>query len=220
MLRSLPLAAVTLLAAWATAQNPPTPFQLNVSHGGNSYLANFELHSARGPNFALRVQQSNGALATYPAGPVRTYIGTIAGHPGAMASALRRANGAIYYHVLFEDGFDFRPRRNVLDCGDMLLQRRNGLFSLLLHRLVIVQHVANLQQDFARHIVRGKLVEHHIGQPMLPGIATQFDLLDQPAGTKESITCTTPLSLLSDFRMLAPPSLLVRSSADWLPGTT
>ena len=107
MSRSLSLAVVPLLAAWATAQNPPTTFQLNVSQGTTSYVAVFELHSARGPNLSIQVQQGNGTFVTHTPGPVRTYIGTIAALPGAMACALRRASGPIYYHVLFEDGAEW-----------------------------------------------------------------------------------------------------------------
>ncbi|MEM7199801.1 MAG: LamG-like jellyroll fold domain-containing protein [Planctomycetota bacterium] len=103
-LRSLLVAAVTV-AGVAPAQ--PATFQHTVSLGGTSYLVDFALHSARGPNFAVPVQQADGTFAMHAAGPVRTYIGAIAALPGAMASALRRADGAIYYHVLFADGAEW-----------------------------------------------------------------------------------------------------------------
>ena len=101
--RSLPL----LLSLGAAAQSPPLTFQHVVSYQGTSYLVDFTLHSARGPNFSVLVQQSNGAFASHTPGPVRTYIGVIAALPAAMASALRRANGSIYYHVLFADGAEW-----------------------------------------------------------------------------------------------------------------
>lgn len=106
MLRSLALGAA-LLALPLPAQTPPAAFQHTVSFGGTSYLADFVLHSARGPNFSVEVQQANGSFAAHTPGPGRTYLGTIAALPGAMASALRRADGSIYYHVLFEDGAEW-----------------------------------------------------------------------------------------------------------------
>lgn len=108
MLRTLaPLAASLLLALSAAAQSPPASFQWTVSNGSNSFLAEFEQHSARGPNFAVQVQQPDGSFATHTPSEVRTYLGTIAERPGAMASALRRADGSVHYHVLFEGGAEW-----------------------------------------------------------------------------------------------------------------
>lgn len=99
------------ISAWfslaAGAQSPPATFQQTVAYQGSSHVVDFALHSARGPNFTVLVAQSNGSLANHVPGPVRTYIGTIANLPGAMASAVRRANGAVCYHVLFEDGAEW-----------------------------------------------------------------------------------------------------------------
>jgi hypothetical protein len=105
--RSLSFALALVLALPAAAQNPPATFQWTVSHEGSSYVADFKLHSARGPNFSVEVQQAGGSFAAHTPGPVRTYIGTIASLPGAMASALRRGDGSTYYHVLFEDGAEW-----------------------------------------------------------------------------------------------------------------
>lgn len=85
----------------------PATFQHTVRYGSTSYVASFVQHSARGPNFAVAVQQANGQFLTHTPGPVRTYLGSIASLPGAMASAVRRADGSILYHVLFEDGAEW-----------------------------------------------------------------------------------------------------------------
>ncbi len=102
---SLPLAVVLVLAPWAPAQT--SSFSHTVKYGTTSYVADFKQHSARGPNLSIQVQQANGAFVTHKPGAARTYIGTLRGVPGAMASALRRANGPTYYHVLFEDGAEW-----------------------------------------------------------------------------------------------------------------
>ncbi|MFT5286224.1 MAG: hypothetical protein ACI8TQ_002392 [Planctomycetota bacterium] len=99
--------ALLLLALPTAAQTPPANFQWTVSLSTSSHVVDFELHSARGPSFTVEVQGAGGVFATHAAGPIRTYIGTIASLPGAMASALRRADGSTYYHVLFEDGAEW-----------------------------------------------------------------------------------------------------------------
>ena len=88
-------------------QAPPASFSHVVSDGGTSYTADFVLHTPRGPNFSVEVQQADGSLMTHTAAASRTYIGTIAALPGAMASAVRRESGDILYHVLFEDGAEW-----------------------------------------------------------------------------------------------------------------
>lgn len=107
MSHTLPRALLLLLSPLVRGQAPPATFQATVALGSTSYTANFALHSARGPNFSIQVQQLDGSLLAHTPGPVRTYIGTISALPGAMASAVRRANGAICYHVLFEDGAEW-----------------------------------------------------------------------------------------------------------------
>ena len=82
----------------------PTNFTHQVSLGSTSYTAHFTLHSARGDNFAVLIQQADGSFTNYTPGPVRTYMGELPARPGAMASAVRREDGSIYYQVLFEDG--------------------------------------------------------------------------------------------------------------------
>ncbi len=107
MHRSLSLAVALGLTVQAHTQSPPATFQHTVTYAGVTHVVDFEFHSARGPNFSVLVQQANGSLTPRTPGPVRTYIGTIAALPGAMASALRRADGSTYYHVLFEDGAEW-----------------------------------------------------------------------------------------------------------------
>jgi len=106
MWRHLALSAPLTLSC-AVAQSLPTTFQHTVHYQATSYVVDFTLHAARGPNFSVVVQQNNGALATHVPGPVRTYIGTIAALPSAMASAVRRADGSVLYHVLFGDGAEW-----------------------------------------------------------------------------------------------------------------
>ncbi len=102
-----PLHTALLLVSGVVAQSPPPSFQLTVQHGATSHRASFSLHTARGPAFNVVVQQADGSLATHQPGPVRTYIGTLPGLPGAMASAVRRADGSTPYHVLFADGAEW-----------------------------------------------------------------------------------------------------------------
>ncbi|MCA8972744.1 MAG: hypothetical protein KDC95_23350 [Planctomycetes bacterium] len=68
----------------------------------------FQRHSVRGPRYSILVQQADGSLSTHVAPVVRTYIGTVRGQPGAMASAVWRAAGKIFYHVVFEDGAEWQ----------------------------------------------------------------------------------------------------------------
>ncbi|GJM23316.1 MAG: hypothetical protein DHS20C15_32310 [Planctomycetota bacterium] len=107
MHRTLSLFVALSLALPVAAQTPPASFQWTVSNGANSFVADFEQHSARGPNFVVEVQQADGSFATHTPGDVRTYLGTIAERPGAMASAVRRADGSTHYHVLFEGGAEW-----------------------------------------------------------------------------------------------------------------
>ncbi len=107
MIRAFSIVFAIALALPAQAQEPPPTFEWTVSYGGTSYQADFELHSARGPNFSVEVQQADGSFVSHTPDSVRTYIGTIATLPGAMASALRREDGSTFYHVLFEDGAEW-----------------------------------------------------------------------------------------------------------------
>ena len=65
---------------------------------------NFTGFSNRGPHFALLRQGSDGVIRPVDAPPVSTYIGTVEGRPGAIASGIRRADGTILARVMFEDG--------------------------------------------------------------------------------------------------------------------
>jgi len=106
-----PAAAVLALSSAlilpAVADDPPATFQHVVGNGITNYTVDFSLHSVRGPNFSIQVQQPDGSFLNHTSAPVRTYIGTVQGLPGAIASGLVRSNGQIYYHVLFEDGTDW-----------------------------------------------------------------------------------------------------------------
>ncbi|MDP0490406.1 MAG: LamG-like jellyroll fold domain-containing protein [Verrucomicrobiota bacterium JB023] len=97
----------TASASLLLSQSLPTSFTHTLSDGTDSYTINFSRFSSRGPLFEVAVQQADGSFQTVNVGDARTYIGTVTGEPGAVASCVRRANGDIYTRMTFENGFEW-----------------------------------------------------------------------------------------------------------------
>ncbi|MFT5144913.1 MAG: hypothetical protein ACI80V_003642 [Rhodothermales bacterium] len=97
---------VATLVSSSSAQ--PAQFTHQVTDGVQTFQAHFELFDNRSPNFRVLVQQGDGSFAEHTAPPLAAYIGSVQGAPGASANALVRAGGQVYYHVLFEDGTEWR----------------------------------------------------------------------------------------------------------------
>jgi hypothetical protein len=95
------LLQTTVLAA------TPDSFQQQVTDGTVSLTANFTRFSNRSTNFQVMQQQANGSLLPFTAPSVNTYIGTLSGRPGAMATAVRFADDSVFYRVTFEDGSEW-----------------------------------------------------------------------------------------------------------------
>ncbi len=96
-----------LLATSVGAQSLPQTFNHPVTLQGQTVTVNFTKFSCRGPNFAVLEQGAGGGFATRTPGPVRTYLGTIAGRPGAIAAGIRRTDGSVFARVTFEDGVEW-----------------------------------------------------------------------------------------------------------------
>lgn len=86
---------------------PPASFSHNITNGTTTVTANFELHSIRGPNFAVFDYDATGTLVPYTAVASRTYLGTVTGYPGAIAAALVRQDDTVLTRVYFEDGTEW-----------------------------------------------------------------------------------------------------------------
>jgi autotransporter-associated beta strand protein len=85
----------------------PEEFVHRVTDGLRTVDVNLRRWSIRSGNFGVLVQGSDGLLTPQTAvqnGPERTYLGTVDGHPDAMAAALLRDNGEVYCRVIFGNG--------------------------------------------------------------------------------------------------------------------
>jgi autotransporter-associated beta strand protein len=85
----------------------PEEFVHRVTDGMRTVNVNLRRWSIRSGNFGVLVQGSDGLLTLQTAaqnGPERTYLGTVEGHPDAMAAALLRDNGEVYCRVIFGNG--------------------------------------------------------------------------------------------------------------------
>lgn len=85
----------------------PIAFEHSVRQGGDTVTIDFAPYSVRGPNFEVLAQQGDGTLAVVDPSEVETYIGTVRGHPGAIAAGLVRADGRVFTRVSFEDGMEW-----------------------------------------------------------------------------------------------------------------
>jgi hypothetical protein len=82
------------------------PFQHTVQQGSQTVTIDFEPYSARGPNFEVLTQQDDGTLVTVNPIAVKTFIGTVREHPGAIAAGLVR-DGRVFSRISFEDGMEW-----------------------------------------------------------------------------------------------------------------
>ncbi len=83
------------------------PFEHTVQQGSQTVTIDFEPYSARGPNFEVLTQQDDGTLVTVNPSVVKTFIGTVREHPGAIAAGLVRADGRVFTRISFEDGMEW-----------------------------------------------------------------------------------------------------------------
>ncbi len=94
------LAGVTL----SQAQSPPASFTRSISYGGDTVTVDYVQHSVRGPNFEVLVQDGTGAFNAHTEAPSRIYLGTVQGHPGAMAAGLLKDDDRLITRITFENG--------------------------------------------------------------------------------------------------------------------
>lgn len=88
-----------------SAQAPPSTMTTTYTHSSGSITVNYALHSLRGPNFDVYVQNPGGGYTAHtPSRPARTYLGTVDGYPGAIAAAQLRDDGSLRTTIIFEDG--------------------------------------------------------------------------------------------------------------------
>jgi hypothetical protein len=100
----LALAACAIAVATLHAQEPPATFSRDITNGSTTLTVDFTLHPIRSTNFNVQVQDASGGFTTYTAGFARTYLGTVANRPGALAAGYLRDDGTALYSIIFEDG--------------------------------------------------------------------------------------------------------------------
>lgn len=107
---SLPFRAILgglsflLCALPSPGQEPPDSFTRVISTSSQSVRVDFQHFPIRNANFQVLVQQADGTYLTHAPEPARTYLGTVQGHPGAIACGLLRADNSLWARVSFEDG--------------------------------------------------------------------------------------------------------------------
>lgn len=106
---ALSAATLTLLVipSIASAQSPPATFSRTVSTGTETVTVDFALHPIRSSNFGVQVQDSSGNFNSYAAPASRIYIGTVQGHPGAIAAGLLKADNTLICRISFESGVEW-----------------------------------------------------------------------------------------------------------------
>ena len=109
--------------AYAGGTIPPASFQHAVTFGGETITIDFSQHSARGPNFSVQEELPAVGFSAVAPGPIRTYLGSVQGVPGAIASGLCRANGDVLCRVSFEDGKEW------VDLGGGTVVERNAAWT-------------------------------------------------------------------------------------------
>lgn len=106
--RSLHVAALCLLAlSPCRAEDPPGTLTRTISTATDSVTVDFTYHPFRSTNFAVLVQGSGGTFTTHTSLAARTYIGTVQGQPGAIASGLIRKDGSLLCRISFENGVEW-----------------------------------------------------------------------------------------------------------------
>jgi len=84
---------------------------------GKTITIDFEKFSTRGPQFQVLEQVSGGSLndVSTSYSEIRTYIGSVAGHPGAIACAVYRDGGrAVEANVIFESGYQWFDQAGIV----------------------------------------------------------------------------------------------------------
>jgi len=105
----LALAALTVTAHAQDPNNPPASFTRTYTYTGGSTTVTFNKQSVRGPNYEVYLQTGATTFTSYtPGRPVRTYIGSVSGFPGAVAAGQLLADGSVRTSILFEDGTVWR----------------------------------------------------------------------------------------------------------------
>ncbi len=103
-MKSFVILLLLLCARFAAAQAPPATVTRTLTNGSTSLTVEFSLHPIRSSNYEVQVQDSTGAFTPYTADVPRTYIGTVAARPGAIAAGYQKANGTFWSYIIFEDG--------------------------------------------------------------------------------------------------------------------
>lgn len=103
----LALIAAAGLAPDGLAQTLPSAFTTNLTVNSQTLTVHFTHHPIRSPNFAVQVQQADGSWAAFDPGPPSTYLGTVDGHPGALACATLLTNGHLWARIAFEAGHEW-----------------------------------------------------------------------------------------------------------------
>lgn len=97
--------------AGAQSVNPPPEAFTHVATNtaGETATVQFLRHSVRGDNFTILIPTAgDGSPWTVQRPqPVRTYLGTVEGHPGAVAAGLIRGDGRILTRISFENGVEW-----------------------------------------------------------------------------------------------------------------
>ncbi|WP_338286827.1 Ig-like domain-containing protein [Luteolibacter sp. LG18] len=103
------LAALTATAKAQDPNNPPASFTRTYTYSGGSTTVTFNKQSVRGPNYEVYVHTGGTSFTSYtPTRPVRTYIGTLSGFPGAIAAGQLLSDGSVRTSLIFEDGTTWR----------------------------------------------------------------------------------------------------------------
>ena len=105
-----PLFILLCLCTNLRAQTPaPDTFLHQVTYSGETVSINFEKFSCRGPLFDVVVQSADSAdFVDHPHDQtVRTYLGSVTGHPGAVAAGMIRSGGEILARITFADSTEW-----------------------------------------------------------------------------------------------------------------
>lgn len=86
---------------------PPTFTHTIATSGGESATVRFSLFPIRSPNFEVLVPLADGSWSIATPEPARTYLGTVDGHPGAVATGLIRSDGSVFCRISFENGVEW-----------------------------------------------------------------------------------------------------------------
>lgn len=105
-----PILVLLLSVTTLLAQTPaPETFTHQVTYAGQTISIDFTKFSCRGPLFDVVLQttgQTNFVDHTHDA-TVRTYLGSVLGHPGAIAAGMIRADGEILARVTFANATEW-----------------------------------------------------------------------------------------------------------------